>query len=362
MAESKAVEYEEEEVSDWANLNTQKEKEETKIEYELEQDDPQEQAQENEEQAQESKEQEKPQVQEKTETPELNGIETSGAQKRIRQLIKQRKEREDKISELERRISDYESKLRQKDTELLSSFKNNLDSNEIQLQEQIKLAENAYRRALEGGEADEIILAQRLLNKAEFELSKLSDTKHTYENYQRSLETNNEQPVQAQAREQVQTPNPADYDPKAVEWAMNNSWFGQDQLMTAAALAIDAQLKDEGFDPSDDEFYSEVDARLRNSFPNKFQVQAQVETEEVEQQVNSEPKASVKQPSQVVSGASRTVTNPSTNRSNRIKLTKRDIEMANRWGIPLERYAEQKLIADQADGEYTTVLTKKRGG
>jgi len=132
--------------------------------------------------------------------------------------------------------------------------------------------------------------------------------------------------------------------------------------MTAAALAIDAQLKDEGFDPSDDEFYSEVDARLRNSFPNKFQAQAQVETEEVEQQVNSEPKASVKQPSQVVSGASRTVTNPSTNRSNRIKLTKRDIEMANRWGIPLERYAEQKLIADQADGEYTTVLTKKRGG
>ena len=64
----------------------------------------------------------------------------------------------------------------------------------------------------------------------------------------------------------------------------------------------------------------------------------------------------------MVSGASRTVTSPTTNRNNKVKLSKQDIDMANRWGIPLERYAEQKLVAEQADGEYTTILTNKRGG
>jgi len=69
-----------------------------------------------------------------------------------------------------------------------------------------------------------------------------------------------------------------------------------------------------------------------------------------------------KQPSQVVGGASRTVANPKTSRPNKVKLTRDDIEMANRWGIPLERYAEQKLVADKAEGEYTTIITSKRGG
>tara|TARA_R100000149_G_C5879421_1_gene143902 strand:+ start:92 stop:1129 length:1038 start_codon:yes stop_codon:yes gene_type:complete len=345
MAEE-AVEYEVDNTTDnWGTIDTSpKPEEENKVEYEIEEDATPVQSQE----AQPSD------VKEEKENPsELEGIETKGAQKRIRQLIKQRKDREDKIQELENRIAQYEETIRSKDQELVSSLKTNIESNELQLQEQVKLAESAYRRALEGGEPDEIVAAQRLLTKSEVELGKIADAKVQYD----KQEQQEQQPVvqQQQQVSQVAVPNPADYDPKAVEWATNNPWFGQDQVMTAAALAIDAQLKEEGFDPSDDEFYGEVDSRLRSSFPAKF-------SEATSQEQQSEPKASVPKPSQVVSGASRTVTSPTTNRSNKVKLSKQDIDMANRWGIPLERYAEQKLVAEQADGEYTTILTNKRGG
>ena len=345
MAEE-AIEYEVEENTDnWGTIDTAPKNEEpNKVEYEIE-DDAQVQPQET---------QPADVAKEKQEPSELEGIETKGAQKRIRQLIKQRKEREDKIHELENRIAQYEAAIKVKDQELVSSLKTNIETNELQLQEQVKLAESAYRKALEGGETDEIVAAQRLLTKSEVELGKVSDAKVQYDKLE-VQEEQQQQAVQPQQAPQVPLPNPAEYDPKAVEWATNNPWFGQDQVMTAAALAIDAQLKEEGFDPSDDEFYGEVNERLYNLFPTKF-------SESSSQEKQSELKVSVPKPSQVVSGASRTVTSPTTNRNNKVKLSKQDIDMANRWGIPLERYAEQKLVAEQADGEYTTILTNKRGG
>tara|TARA_R110000796_G_scaffold4849_1_gene18334 strand:- start:3893 stop:4921 length:1029 start_codon:yes stop_codon:yes gene_type:complete len=342
MAEAKAIEVEVEEGTEsWGTIDTKPTTTEPpKVEYELEGD--------TEEEVQAKKTQSENNEEEKKEPSELEGIETQGAQKRIRQLIKQRKDREDQINELQHRIAEYEATIQAKDNELVSTLKLNNEVNEQQLQEQIKLAESAYRKALDSGETDEIVAAQRLLNKSEVELSKVSDAKVQYD----KTVIPEQQIVQPQ---QIQpNPNPADYDPKAVEWAANNPWFGQDQVMTAAALAIDAQLKDEGFDPSDVEFYGEVTSRLRNSFPTKF--------EDASQEQQAEPKVAVTKPSQVVGGASRTVTSPTTSRSNKVKLSKQDIDMANRWGIPLERYAEQKLVADQADGEYTTVLTNKRGG
>jgi len=342
MAENEAIEVKVEEGTDsWGTIDTNpKAEEKPKVEYEIEDDI---QVQSEETISEEIKEETK-------EASELEGIETKGAQKRIRQLIKQRKDREDQINELQKRIAEYEATIQAKDNELVSTLKLNNEVSEQQLQEQIKLAESAYRKALEGGEADEIVAAQRLLNKSEFELSKVSDAKVKYD----QVSQVEQQQVQPQQVQQAPVPNPAEYDPKAVEWAASNPWFGTDQVMTAAALAIDAQLKEEGFDPSDDEFYGEVTSRLRSSFPAKF--------EEASQEQQAEPKVAVSKPSQVVGGASRTVTSPTTNRSNKVKLSKQDIDMANRWGIPLERYAEQKLIADQADGEYTTVLTNKRGG
>ncbi len=132
------------------------------------------------------------------------------------------------------------------------------------------------------------------------------------------------------------------YDPKANEWAQQNDWFGQDTIKTAAALAIDAELKGEGYDPSDNEFYEEIDRRLETAFG-----QTSDRVQETEGQSNS----GTSQPAQVVSGASRS--SPSAGK--KVKLSKEDVRLANKWGIPLEQYAAEKLKVTSADGEYTNI-------
>ena len=114
--------------------------------------------------------------------------------------------------------------------------------------------------------------------------------------------------------------------------------------MTAASLAIDGQLKEEGFSPTDPEYYTEIDRRIKETFPHKF-------GGEVRKQ---EPTS---QPAQVVAGASRS----SPGSSKKVKLSKEDIRLANKWNVPLEQYAQEKLKADRADGEYTTINTQRGG-
>ena len=133
-------------------------------------------------------------------------------------------------------------------------------------------------------------------------------------------------------------PQQPEVDPLAVEWSQKNEWFGKDRVMTAAALALDADLKEEGFDSNDPDFYTEIDNRLKETFPHKF------ETNRVQEKPSK--------PAQVVAGASR-----STPSSNKVKLTKEDVRLAQNWGIPLEQYAAEKLKVENADGEYTAIKT-----
>ena len=116
-------------------------------------------------------------------------------------------------------------------------------------------------------------------------------------------------------------------------------------MMTAAALALDAQLKEEGFDPADDDFYGEVDNRLKEAFPNKLKTSEQ-ETQQVRQKATSSP-------SQVVAGTSRTPA------SKKIKLSQEDVRLANKWNIPLDRYAKEKSKVETGE-EYTTITTQMR--
>ena len=114
--------------------------------------------------------------------------------------------------------------------------------------------------------------------------------------------------------------------------------------MTAAALALDAELKEQGWNPSEDDFYTEVDKRLRESFPNKLK------GDEQPQQVRQKATSS---PSQVVAGTSRTPA------SKKIKLTQEDVRLANKWNIPLDRYAKEKSKVETGE-EYTTITTQMR--
>jgi len=271
-----------------------------------------------------------PPKEEKKEPQELEGIETKGAQKRIRQLIKQRKDRDDQISQLIRNNEDLVGKLNVREQEFTNISKLNLDANEKQITDKLELARAAYKSAHADGDSEKILQAQEFLNEAQSDLKSVSATKVQFDNVQPSGPQQVQQPVQQQDTA----------DPRAIEWSQKseNNWFGKDRVMTAAALALDAELKEEGFDPSDPEFYNEIDNRIKESFPHKF---------------NSDKSSVQEQPSkpaQVVAGASRSSPSPG-----KVKLTKEDVRLAQNWGIPLEQYAAEKLKVENADGEYTAI-------
>ena len=284
----------------------------------------------------EAKEEVKPEeVPKEDSPPELEGVDTKGAQKRIRQLVKQRKERDEQLAQLMRQNEELSSKLQNTEHQFNTVNKLSLDSSEKQITDKLELARNAYKSAHEEGDSAKILQAQEFLNEAQNDLKSLTATKQQFE----------QQPVQRQQHVQQPQyqPQPTP-DPRAAEWAQKNEWFGSDQVMTAASLAIDGQLKDEGFQPTDPEYYTEIDRRLKETFPHKF-------SGEVRQQVEAS------QPAQVVAGASRS----SPGSSKKVKLSKEDIRLANKWDIPLEQYALEKQKSEQADGEYTTI-NMQRGG
>ena len=268
---------------------------------------------------------------EEEKAPELEGIETKGAEKRIRQLIRQRKERDEQIAALIQKNEELNSNLRTKDQEVNKVNKLSLDASEKQLTDKLELARSVYMEAFEEGDKERVLKAQEMLNEAQNDLKAVSSAKIEYEEQPEAA------PVQQQPQyqPQVQPQN----DPMAEEWAAKNSWFGQDNVKTAAALAIDAELKGEGYDPRDEEFYQEIDNRLKKAFSPSVG-----ETEERVQESSSTP-------AQVVSGSSRL--SPSS--SNKVKLSKEDVRLAQKWNIPLEQYAAEKLKVGDADGSYTNI-------
>ena len=130
-------------------------------------------------------------------------------------------------------------------------------------------------------------------------------------------------PVEKPVEQPTTTPTPQ-VDPRADEWATKNSWFGTDNAMTYTAFDIHKKLvEEEGFDPSSDEYYSEVDKRIRLEFPHKFDSVEQPTKEQPVQNV-----ASAKRPA--AKGRRKTV-----------KLTPSQVAISKRLGVPLEEYAKQ---------------------
>ena len=315
----------------WAEVDVSaKPEEQEQIEFELEEE---EEAVEEKQEAQpEEPKVEEPKVEEEETPKELEGIETKGAEKRIRQLIRQRKEREETIQTLLAQNEELKNNLSKKDKEVVSITSNSLNANEQSLEKTVKMAREAYLEAFENGEKEKVLEAQETLNNAQADLKMLQRMKVNAAKQQQELEAQEAQP-EPQVQQQTQ---PTAVDVKAQEWAEKNDWFGDDTIKTAAALALDAELKSEGYDPNDNEFYEEIDRRLEKAFGG-----SSVRVEE-----------NTSQPSQVVSGASRS----SQNSRSKVKLSKEDVRLANKWGIPLEQYAAEKLKVTTADGEYTNII------
>ena len=322
-----------EELTEWGEIDTSpSQKEEDKVEFEVE--------------GAESESEPVPEVEaapepEKKDIPELDGIETKGAEKRIRQLVQQKKEQAELLARAEAEKQALIQQLTERDKYTVEASKSNTDTNEKLLQQQIEMAKKAYLDAYDLGEKEKMLEAQELINKGQVDLATLSQQRQAIQQYEAQL-SQREQQVQAQrqaqpALQQQQQAN--EYDPLAVEWSQKpeNSWFNRDQIMTVAALTIDAQLKSEGYDSSTPEFYQEVDKRIRAEFPHKFSEVA-----------DSQPAQ------QVVAGQSRSSTTAST-KGKKVKLSQEDVRLAQKWNIPLEKYAAEKARADRAAGEYVPV-------
>ena len=312
----------------WSEVDTSQKKEEEKVEFEVE-----EKVEAKPEPVQEKKEEP---VKEEPKEKELEGIQTKGAEKRIRQLIRQRKERDEQIAQLIQQNETLKNSYTTKETEFNQVSKLNLDATEKQLKDKLDLARTAYADAFEAQDKEKLLKAQEALNEAQTDLKNVAVTKSKF----------TEQPVQKEQTPQPVQQQPAQPDPRAVDWQANNEWFGKDNIMTASALAIDAELKNEGYSPNDEDFYDEIDKRIRTAFPNKF------EDKPVQQERNDGSSS----PSQVVAGGSRSSPNPK-----KVKLSQEDVRLANKWGIPLEQYAAEKMKVTKSEGDYTTI-NMQRGG
>ena len=259
-------------------------------------------------------------------TKELDGIETEGARKRINRLVKQRKEKEEKLLLAEQQIQQLQEQLNSQDKKLKDTEIASLTNQEKSLQQQLKNSEEAYKSAYDSGDKDKMLEAQKAIADATTKLQ-FVDAKRWYQQDQQSKQEQPQQPQQAQQRVK---PNSL-----AIEWKEDNeTWFQKDPIMTQGALVINQQLLQEGFDPDTKEFYNEVSRRIKKEFPHKFGEQ-------------DDPT----KPAQVVAGKSRT----SASSKGKIRLSQEDVRLAKKMGVPLDVYAKEKAKVEKAGDDYTTV-------
>ena len=127
---------------------------------------------------------------------ELEGIKTKGAEKRIKQLIRQRKERDEELQQLRSEIHGLRNQVQERDTQLSSSLKNTIDSTESQLESNIESAKQLYKQAVESGDTDGMLAAQESMSKAYAEQTRVDQQKSAWEEYNRALEANGQQAAQ----------------------------------------------------------------------------------------------------------------------------------------------------------------------
>jgi hypothetical protein len=232
-----------------------------------------------------------------------------------------------KIREAERREKealDFAKKVKQEKDDLQGKF-DKLDDGYVnefstRVKSELEKAKTDLKNAVTKGDVDAQVIANQNLARLAIEEERIKATEEQRKTYEESLKNTGqigEQPVQ----NNVQPPRQP--DPKAEAWAERNEWFGKDEAMTYASFGIHKKLVEEdGFNPSSDEYYEEIDKRLREEFPQKFNDGGEVQ--------------GGKQPAQTVASANRTTT---TGRKT-VRLTPSQVAIAKKLGVPLEEYAK----------------------
>jgi len=239
----------------------------------------------------------------------------TATQKRIDRLTKKMREAERREQEAMRYAQAVQSEsnnLKQRisslDTNYVSEYTNRVNT-------QIQQAEANLARAIEMGDSKATVEAQRNLTALAIQQDRAAQAKLQQDRYRQQQAA----AAQYQARRPMPAQQPKRPDPKAEQWALRNTWFGQDEAMTYAAFGIHKRLvEDEGFDPQSDDYYTELDRRISDKFGNGGN-------------------GANRRPAQTVVGASR---NTSGRSGKKVRLTPSQVAIAKKLGVPLEEYAK----------------------
>ena len=246
---------------------------------------------------------------------------SKGVQSRIAKLTRKMREaerREQAAIEYARGVEEkrkiLEKKFEKTDSDYIKKFETTISSG-------LEAAQKELAAAIESGNAEAQVQANKRIAQLAIENAKLEAAKEG-----REVKPQEEKPVNLSQGGQTSQPSMDDsinQDPKAEAWASKNSWFGRDRAMTYTAFEIHKDLTErEGYDPNSDEYYAEVDKRIRVDFPHKF------DTTKEKQSTT---------PVQTVASANRSV-KPG---RKTVRLTSSQVAIAKKLGVPLEEYAKQ---------------------
>ena len=258
-------------------------------------------------------------LEEKKDDGELEDY-SKGVQARIAKLTRKMREAERReqaaveyAQAVEQKRQVLEKRFEKTDSDYIKKFETTISSG-------LESAQKELAAAIESGNAEAQVAANKRIAQLAFENAKLEAAKEGRQTKQE------EKPVQLSQANNVNIPqrdDPINPDPRAEAWASKNSWFGSDRAMTYTAFEIHKDLTEkEGYDPSSDEYYAEVDKRIRVDFPHKFG--------------NTDEKQSTA-PVQTVASAKRSV-KPG---RKTVRLTSSQVAIAKKLGVPLEEYAKQ---------------------
>lgn len=261
------------------------------------------------------------QTSEEQESQEGNEQEVQEYSKRVQARISQITEKYRNEEEQRKAAVEFAEAVKKQNDELKKRL-NELDQSYVgefgsRIESQIDAAKQAYHKAHDEGDAEGMFEAQKNLSRLALDQARLEQAKKQHER-------NAQEPAQElQVPQQTQQAPPPKPSPKAEAWAQRNEWFGTDRVMTGAAWGIHLQLTDEeGFDPESDDYYNELDRRMRLEFSHKF----------ADSKRDSGPR--------VASAESSASKAPAPKGRRTVKLTNAEVAMAKRLNVPLEEYAK----------------------
>jgi hypothetical protein len=238
----------------------------------------------------------------------------NATQSRINRLTKKMREaerRENEALNYAKQVQAEANSLKQRMSSLDTSYVNEYTT---RVETQLAQTEKEMARAMELGDTQAAVEAQRKLTSLSIENDRASQAKMQQERQRETAAQPQQQQAQPQ-QQQMRRP-----DRKAEDWAEKNDWFGQDEAMTFAAFGIHKKLvEEEGFDPQSDDYYSELDQRISEKF-------------------RTPANNTSRRPAQTVAGVSRSTSGRSTGR--KVRLTPSQVAIAKKLGVPLSEYAK----------------------